>query len=195
MPPRALHHQKLVGREIVVTEQMDMHLVWFKTRIFVKPLPRFLLDPRFWMDCLSCKVACLCSAAPARSSGHRVECEEAQLRKCALGFLLSYAALVSHESDLYIAQESRLLSNKISWIDWKTFVKEILKHESIYAHINERYIYGELRLKRLNVVYRFTGLSFLRDTATITASFEKSSPGWHQYWHMLSLYRHQCRLA
>lgn len=27
MPPRALHHQKLLDREIVVTEQMDMHLV------------------------------------------------------------------------------------------------------------------------------------------------------------------------
>ncbi|RYP16559.1 hypothetical protein DL767_010167 [Monosporascus sp. MG133] len=28
MPPRPLHHQLLLGREIFVTEQMDMHLVW-----------------------------------------------------------------------------------------------------------------------------------------------------------------------
>ncbi|KAM3562071.1 hypothetical protein ARSEF4850_002919 [Beauveria asiatica] len=48
LPPRALHHQLLLGREIFVTERMDMNLVWTAGRMFLKPIPRFLLDPAFW---------------------------------------------------------------------------------------------------------------------------------------------------
>jgi hypothetical protein len=61
MPPRPLHYQLLVGREIFVTEQMDMHLVWTTGRIFLKPIPRFLLEPRFWIEYLSCGLGCDCS--------------------------------------------------------------------------------------------------------------------------------------
>ncbi|KAK4444369.1 hypothetical protein QBC34DRAFT_185322 [Podospora aff. communis PSN243] len=48
LPPRSLHQQGLLGREIIVAERMDMHLVWTTGRITVKPVPRFLLEPRFW---------------------------------------------------------------------------------------------------------------------------------------------------
>ncbi len=95
-----------------------------------------------------------------------VRCEQAQLRKCALGFLLSYAALVAHESDFFIAQESHLLPEKLPWLSWKTFVQQVLNQKSIYQHINKRFIYGELRLGRLNAVYRLTGLSLLRGYET-----------------------------
>lgn len=47
MPPRPLHHQLLLSREISVTEQMDMYLVWMTGRMFLKPIPRFLLEPYF----------------------------------------------------------------------------------------------------------------------------------------------------
>lgn len=168
MPARALHHQKLLRREIIVTEQMDMHLVWTTNRIFIKPIPRFLLEPRFWVDHMSCAPGCNCSAISSKNMGQQraVGCEQAQLRKCALGFLLSYAALVSHESDLFIAQESHLLPEELPWLSWKTFVQQVLNQESIYHHINKRFIYGELRLGRLNAVYRFTGLSLLRGYQT-----------------------------
>ncbi|KGQ02693.1 hypothetical protein BBAD15_g12091 [Beauveria bassiana D1-5] len=52
LPPRVLHHQLLLGRE-VVTEQMDMHLVWTAGRMFLKPIPRFLLEPGCWAVYLS----------------------------------------------------------------------------------------------------------------------------------------------
>lgn len=152
IPARALHHQKVMGREIVVTERMDMHLVWSKTRIFIKPLPHFLFHPSCWTDYLSCKSECTCGKSP-------VKCEQFQLRKCALGLLRSYAALVSRESDFFIAQEAHLLSHKIPWQAWKTFVQELLTHEPNYDHIDQRYIYGELRLNRLNMIYRLTGRS------------------------------------
>ncbi|RYO90471.1 hypothetical protein DL766_007769 [Monosporascus sp. MC13-8B] len=35
MPPRPLHHQLLLGREIVIAERMDLHLVWSSGRIFL----------------------------------------------------------------------------------------------------------------------------------------------------------------
>ena len=87
-----------------------MHLVWSKARILIKPLPRFLLEPQFWVDHLSCKDNCKCPPIAPYSPERNIECEAAQLRKCALGFLLSYAALVSYEGDFYIARDSHLLS-------------------------------------------------------------------------------------
>ncbi|KAM3466354.1 hypothetical protein MY5147_009080 [Beauveria neobassiana] len=54
LPPRALHHQLLLGREIFITERLDMHLVWTTGRMFLKPIPRFLLDPAFWARYLTC---------------------------------------------------------------------------------------------------------------------------------------------
>ncbi|KAH7113587.1 hypothetical protein EDB81DRAFT_848696 [Dactylonectria macrodidyma] len=54
MPPRALHHKLFLGREIFVTERMDMHLVWTTGRMLLKPIPRFLLEPDFWTKYLCC---------------------------------------------------------------------------------------------------------------------------------------------
>lgn len=69
--------------------------------------------------------------------------------------LFSYTALVTHESDFEIAQEKRLLPKEVTWTVWITFVKE-LDTESIYGKIDDRFKYGELRLSRLNKIYRFT---------------------------------------
>ena len=38
-----LHQQKVKGREIVVTEDPRLHLVWIYDRVFIKPLPRYVL--------------------------------------------------------------------------------------------------------------------------------------------------------
>lgn len=162
MPPRALHHQNLLGREVVVTERMDMHLIWSKARIFIKPLPRFLLEPRFWAEHLSCKDGCKCSSASRDDAGCSAKCEDAQHRRCALGFLLSYAALVSHEIDFSIAKDSHLLPNEVSWIQWKDLVKEILEYNNVYHHVNHRFMYGELRLNRFNAIHRLTGRALFR---------------------------------
>ena len=47
MPPRPLHYQVAVGRNIVIHERMDLHLVWDQHRIFLKPIPRYLLHSEF----------------------------------------------------------------------------------------------------------------------------------------------------
>ena len=150
MPPRPLHYHLLLRREILVTEQMDMHLVWTTGRIFIKPVPRFLFDPRFWTEYLCCEQRCNCSV----DDGSRLlRCERRGLRGRALGFLFSYAALISHESDFRIAEEKHLLPRGVQWPAWRTFVKQ-LDTEHIYPDIDPRFYYGELRLSRLNKIYR-----------------------------------------
>lgn len=100
MPPRPLHQQRLLNREIVITEKMDLHLVWKDERLLLKPLPRFLLDPWFWETFLQCPTGAI-------PDGNRCSC--GGRRERSLGFLFSYAALVVYESDFHIAKEARLI--------------------------------------------------------------------------------------
>ncbi|EXL99213.1 hypothetical protein NOF04DRAFT_5796 [Fusarium oxysporum II5] len=151
-PPRALHYQLLLSREIFITEQMDMHLVWTTGRVFIKPIPRFLLEPCFWTKYLSCGQGCDCSVGEAHSRGSIQECEGRKLWKCALGFLFSYAALIPHESDFLLAKEKNLLAEEITWPGWISFVEQ-LDTEHIYPDIDPRFYHGELRLSRLNMIY------------------------------------------
>ncbi|OAQ58425.1 subtilisin-like serine protease [Pochonia chlamydosporia 170] len=152
MPPRPLHYQLLVGRKITITEQMDMHLVWMTGHIFLKPMPRFLLEPQFWHEYLSCGQECECSDADAGFHGTAYACGPTVLARRALGFLFSYAALISHESDFLIAKDKRLLPTEVRWPSWRVFVEE-LHTEYIYPSIDSRFYYGELRLSRLNKIY------------------------------------------
>lgn len=170
MPPRPLYYQKAVGRDIVVHEQMDLHLVWDSKRMFLKPIPRYLFVLGFWEDNFSCKAGC----ASASTSEHSRQttsgtqkmaevpiCERCQMYKCALGFLLSYASLISYENDLCIAKEANLVPVELTWPDWRILIKELLTREN-KRNINKRYLYGELRLARLNKVYRYTLRSPIR---------------------------------
>lgn len=91
---RPLHRQQLLGREIIITEDPNEHLVWHETRIFIKPLPIFLVD----LDCWTGKI-----------------CKTKQLYEAACGFLLSYAWLIRYESDLRIIREKGLVPDFIHW--------------------------------------------------------------------------------
>lgn len=153
LPPRPLHHQILLSREIFVTERMDMHLVWTTGRIFLKPIPRFLLEPDFWAEHLCCTPTCRCCYEGNKAvQGANRACERQHFRQIALGFLFSYAALLSHESDFRIAQDRHLLPLGVLWPSWKIFVEQ-LNLETIYPRINQRFRHGELRLSRLNKIY------------------------------------------
>jgi hypothetical protein len=132
---RPLHRQRLLGRSILVTEDPDEHLVWFEAQIFVKPLPKYLLDYDYWNTHL---------------------CSDEDLHQSACGLLLSYAWLVCHNSDLVIAQETGLLSKDIPWSDWAQFLDIFLDNINLdtLSDVSKRYKYGELRLGRLNTIYR-----------------------------------------
>lgn len=137
MGPRPLHRQAMLGRELVTTEQVDLHTVWQGTRIFIKPMSDFLLDYEFWKDHI---------------------CRDTNLYECACGFLLSYVWLVCSKSDLRMAQDAGLLGYEIHWEHWVSFTRSLLRAIDIQTleQVNRRYHYGELRLSRLNWIYRLT---------------------------------------
>jgi hypothetical protein len=132
---RPLHRQKFLGRSISITEDPDEHLVWFETQIFIKPLPGFLLDYDYWRNHLNTD----------------------ELHKSACGLLLSYAWLVRYKSDLDIGKEIGLLPRNMEWEDWVEFLEGFLENINLntLSQVNQRYKYGELRLSRLNKIYRF----------------------------------------
>lgn len=133
---RPLHKQKQLGRSLLITEDPDEHLVWFETQLFVKPLPQYLLDHDWWVKHL---------------------CEKEDLYRSACGLLFSYAWLVCYPCDLDIAKDTGLLPHDICWLDWVRFIETFLDSLDLGTlnSMNRRYQYGELRLSRLNGIYRF----------------------------------------
>jgi hypothetical protein len=139
MAARPLHRQLMMNRDVVVTEQTDLHLCWSGSRIYIKPLPLYLLDAQVW----------------------RVHiCTHPELYENAMGFLLSYVWLIPNESDFQLATDDsrhpRLLPSSITFMQWTRFLEEFLHDIDLQNinYINPRYRYGELRLGRLNMIYR-----------------------------------------
>lgn len=96
--------------------------------MYIKPLPPFLLCHDFY-------VRHIC-ASPLYAD--------------ACGLLHSYTKLVRYESGYRIAVELGLLPGGISWAQWSVFAVQVRP-----AAVSKRYEYGELRLFRLNLIYRF----------------------------------------
>ncbi|KAL4879456.1 hypothetical protein BJY04DRAFT_229015 [Aspergillus karnatakaensis] len=154
-PARPLHRQRLLSRKIVLTESANEHLVWSPGQILLKPVPEYLLDYAFWQKEI---------------------CPRGEVHSSACGLLLSYAWLISSKIDFQIAQDERILAGDVTWAAWTALVREFLDwfekgelgpdgHSHDYVHesnnsINRRYHFGELRLSRLNSLYRLTPSTF-----------------------------------
>lgn len=153
--PRPLHYQILKRRDIVLAEQLDLHLVWSPTRIFIKPLSRYLLSSEFWR----CHI-----------------CLNRPIYQVAIGFLLSWVALIERETDYKIAVDKGLIPREISWPSWLLLAEEVMLSSeqlttsaselltpvgsSDQVSVHRRFFYGELRVGRLNWIYRLTKLQF-----------------------------------
>ena len=133
-----LHRQRVKGREIVVTEEPRLHLAWIHIRIFVKPLPRYLLSHAFLKTFLEEGLG---------QAGY----SQSDLCKAATGFLRTYRYLIQYESDFYIAQQDnlRLIPKDIEWASFCRFILELSHIDDTV--VSKRYYYGELRLTRLNL--------------------------------------------
>lgn len=85
------------------------------------------------------------------------QCSCGNRRKRALGFFFSYAALIVHESDYYIAKDMHLIPGEVQWPAWRSLIQELLgtSPTGIYPQVDPRFHYGELRLSRLNKIYFF----------------------------------------
>ncbi|KAK4182092.1 hypothetical protein QBC35DRAFT_209089, partial [Podospora australis] len=157
-PAMPLHYHVGLGREITVTDRMDLHLLWDNQgKLFIKPVPRFLLDPNFCSGNLQCPDASACHRHPADTC-------RGTPRRVALGFLYTYACLVSSESDFYVANEKRLFPCKeddkpLEWADWKILARELLQlYEREPDVVHPRFLRAELRLSRINTIHRLTSL-------------------------------------
>ncbi|RYP27922.1 hypothetical protein DL767_007449 [Monosporascus sp. MG133] len=84
------------------------------------------------------------------------------LHRSACGLLLSYAWLIRSKSDLRIAHDTGLLPTDIKFDSWTAFIADFAAHVNIHSlhQVDPRYGYGELRLTRLNSLYRFGAAGF-----------------------------------
>lgn len=136
MRARPLHRYKMVyGYQVTGTQQMDLHLLRFSSKLLVKPLPEYMLATSFWEQHL---------------------CADEALWESAAGWLLSYIWLIASPLDLTIAHDTSLLPGAITWPWWKAFATDFLQHIDVNAldRVNKRYHFGHLRLSRINTIYR-----------------------------------------
>ena len=147
MPARPLTRIRMIGYDVVPTDQADLHLLKMPKRILVKPLPMYLLSEEFWRRYL---------CADDGVKMHREAC----------GFLLSYIWLIRSQLDLKIAKDLSLVPEGLDWKCWKMFVADFSSRIDIKAldDVDARYHFGELRLGRINTVYRlrFFHTNFVR---------------------------------
>ncbi|KAF2126273.1 hypothetical protein P153DRAFT_378460 [Dothidotthia symphoricarpi CBS 119687] len=138
MRARPLHRYRMLGYEVLGTMQMDLHLLKFSNEILIKPLPEWMVSYEFWAQYL-----CHDGAG--------------DLHKSACGWLLSYIWLITTPLDLKFAHEHSLLPSFVTWMWWKEFVADFVCHVDVNAldQVNMRYQFGDLRLGRINSIYRF----------------------------------------
>ncbi|KAM0310595.1 hypothetical protein ACHAO8_007961 [Botrytis cinerea] len=131
----SLHHQAVKLRNIVISENPELHLIWYYDRIFIKPIPKYLLSFDFWHTYL---------ISPTSPLGSEREIT----KRSALGFLRTYRYLVQYESDFNIALEKRLLPEATTWESFSRFALNLRRIDD--ADVTGRYEFGEIRLSRLN---------------------------------------------
>ena len=143
-----LHYQKIKSRQVIITEDPRLHLVWYHDRIFVKPLPAYLLSHTFWERYLCRDNSATAAVSPLQAT------ERQRLANAARGLLRTYFYLIRHESDFRIAQheELQLVPKGVTWERFCDFSSAF--HEIGDQDVAERYHYGELRLSRLNYLVK-----------------------------------------
>lgn len=146
---RALHRQILMGRRLFITEQADLHLLYHSDILMIKPLPAYILCPQVWVSYFN---------------------DNEELHKSAAGLLMSYVWLVRSPMDFKIAidKERPLFPAGMTWENWKRIVDETITYinPNTLHQVNSRYQFGELRLGRINTIYRLSpdliGKNFVR---------------------------------
>ncbi|KAF7510979.1 hypothetical protein GJ744_005525 [Endocarpon pusillum] len=132
-----LHYHRFKARDIYIIEDPGIHLTRIFDRLFLKPIPRYLLSHAFWST-----YVLLAQQAPSLVARHD------PLRRAAKGFLRSYFYLIRYESDLHIAHEHGLLPDSVTWEKWCAFSARLDRIPD--AEVSPRYRHGELDLPRLN---------------------------------------------
>ncbi|KAI0100972.1 hypothetical protein GGR51DRAFT_563622 [Nemania sp. FL0031] len=193
-PPMSLNTHVQLGRRVVPTNALNMHLVSESGKIFLKPVPRYLLEPEFWAAYLPPSA----QAAAGRAGGSRAANKAQEtapgksvsdravsstgvssppqpgIRESALGLLYTYACLISHPADLKLALDHGLIpkgaENEPDWATWRRLAVELL-HPDISSQVQRHFWPRELRLHMPNWIYVFKN----------TVSFQRYYNQWSTY--------------
>ncbi len=123
----------------MITENPGLHLVWYHDKIFIKPLPQYMLCTAFW---------------------DYIGAVDETIWRAAAGFMRTYCYLIQYESDYRRAIHAEM--ELIPRIDgtpptFESFVRFISQFKGLdNSAVAERYSYGMLRLTRLNKLAFFT---------------------------------------
>lgn len=139
-----LHRQSIKGRAIVPSEDPKLHLVWNHDKIYLKPIPVYLLNHDFWTTYLPLSRDTTWSRE--KDSSPKFD------RSILIGFLRSYAFLIQHPLDTILARQHHLVQVDVDWIEWSKFIVHFRQIED--SQVAKRYHYGQLRLSRLNWAMR-----------------------------------------
>lgn len=147
----ALHRQIIKDRQIIVSEDPQLHLFWTTRRVYVKPMPVCLSSYVFWEQCLGREQ--FVDTHRQEPNLYATGSAPRQFdRRTALGFLRSYALLIRHPSDFKIAKEKGLLPEHYDWDAWSSFISHFRDLDD--ARVSQRYHYGQIRLSRMNWAMR-----------------------------------------
>lgn len=136
----SLTTQLVRGRHPVITENPELHLVWVNDRVYLKPIPKYLLSHAFWEYCFPSK--------PDAPSPIPLD-SRAVIYRATVGFMRSYLYLIRHKSDFRIAtKEHYLIPKGIKYAEFTRFISGF--QDATDDVVSPRYHFGELRLTRLN---------------------------------------------
>ncbi|EPS42835.1 hypothetical protein H072_3142 [Dactylellina haptotyla CBS 200.50] len=149
-----LHHQALKGRNILLTERPDLHLIWYYDRIYLKPIPLCFFNHLFYQTYILNGTV------------------DGKLHHEASGFLRTYSRLIVHESDFDVAKSKKLLPEHLDWVKWCRFIRGFIDLPD--SGVSRRYHYGECRLTRLNFYSKFyNGGDYFETETQYTSYFQK----------------------
>ncbi|KAK0717566.1 hypothetical protein B0T26DRAFT_645657 [Lasiosphaeria miniovina] len=133
-----IHFQPARGHEVTPNEYHNLHLVWYQSRIFVKPIPVYLLSAAFW---------------------EWIAEADADVFTAAAGFMRTYTFLIRSETDYRLANDEKLpllpFGTEQTTAGFEQLVNFLNQFACLTdAQVSPRYSYGELRLGRLNWLIR-----------------------------------------
>lgn len=129
----SLHQQIVKGRQIIIAENIELHCTWILDRVFLKPVPAFLMSWAFWQQYL------ISDDSPIPTNLRD------SLRRGALGYLRTYFHLIRYPSDFRLAIEHHLIPEDTNFERCSQFFARF--GQRLDEEVSPRYNnYGELRL-------------------------------------------------
>ncbi|KAL8855022.1 MAG: hypothetical protein Q9221_000219 [Calogaya cf. arnoldii] len=136
-----LHQQIVKGRQIIITENTELNWTWIFDRVFLKPVPAFLMFWAFWQQYL------ISDDSPIPTNLRDSLC------RGALGYLRTYFHLIRHPSEFRLAIEHHLIPEDTNFERCSQFLARFGQR---LDEVSPRYNnYGELKLGRLNLWAKF----------------------------------------